>query len=218
MTDLLTGIRVLDLSTTIAGPSATMILADMGADVIQVEHPEKGNPMRAMGPHKGEWGAYSVAINRGKRSLALDVAQPEGRDLILRLVKGCDVLVENFVDWKTTELGLDENAVRAVRPDVLYVSLSAYGSRGPDHEKSGSEALLQARTGILSVTGGSDVDGSGYHGRIIRASALGPGTKDREFVVPNRRDLDDLPLALSPVYGSGSGATRNLSPRICALW
>ncbi len=66
-----------------------MILADMGADVIHVEHPEKGNSMRAMGPHKGEWGAYFVAVNRGKRSLALDVSQPEGRDLILRLVKGC---------------------------------------------------------------------------------------------------------------------------------
>ena len=156
MTDLLTGIRVLDLCTNIAGPSATMILADMGADVIQVEHPEKGNPMRAMGPHKGEWGAYFVAVNRGKRSLALDVSQPEGRDLILRLVKGCDVLVESFVGWKATELGLDENTVRAVRPDILYVSLSAYGSRGPDHEKSGYDALLQARTGILSVTGGSD--------------------------------------------------------------
>ncbi len=84
MTDLLSGIRVLDLTTNIAGPSATMILADMGADVIHVEHPEKGNPMRAMGPHKGEWGAYFVAFNRGKRSLALDVSQPEGRDLILR--------------------------------------------------------------------------------------------------------------------------------------
>ncbi len=156
MTDLLSGIRVLDLTTNIAGPSATMILADMGADVIHVEHPEKGNPMRAMGPHKGEWGAYFVAVNRGKRSLALDVSQPEGRDLILRLVKGCDVLVENFVGWKATELGLDENALRVVRPDILYVSLSSYGSRGPDHEKSGYDSLLQARTGILSVTGGSD--------------------------------------------------------------
>ena len=156
MTDLLSGIRVLDLTTNIAGPSATMILADMGADVIHVEHPEKGNPMRAMGPHKGEWGASFVAVNRGKRSLALDVSQPEGRDLILRLVKGCDVLVENFVGWKATELGLDENALRVVRPDILYVSLSSYGSRGPDHEKSGYDSLLQARTGILSVTGGSD--------------------------------------------------------------
>ncbi len=156
MTGLLTGIRVLDLTTNMAGPYATMILADLGADVIQVEHPEEGNPMRAMGPHKGEWGAYLVAVNRGKRSLALDVSQPEGRDLILRLVKGCDVLVENFVGWKATKLGLDENAVRAARPDILYVSLSSYGSRGPDHEKSGHDALLQARTGILSVTGGSD--------------------------------------------------------------
>ena len=106
-----------------------MILADMGADVIHVEHPAKGTPMRAMGPHKGEWGAYFVAVNRGKRSLALDVSQPEGRDLILRLVKGCDVLVENFVGWKATELGLDENAVRAVRPDILYVSLSLRDTR-----------------------------------------------------------------------------------------
>jgi crotonobetainyl-CoA:carnitine CoA-transferase CaiB-like acyl-CoA transferase len=156
LTDLLAGIRVLDLTTNIAGPSATMILADMGADVIHVEHPEEGSPMRSMGPHKGEWGAYFVAVNRGKRSLALDVSQPEGRDLIRRLLEGCDVLVENFVGWKATELGLDENAVRAVRPDILYVSLSAYGSRGPDHEKPGYDALLQARTGILSAGGGTD--------------------------------------------------------------
>ena len=153
MKGLLTGIRVLDLTTSMAGAAATMILADLGADVIKVEPPDKGDGTREMGPHRGEWGAYFVATNRGKRSLALDIHQPQGCDVILRLAQRSDVLVESFLGWKATSLGLDEKAIRGQRPNIIYVSLSAYGPRGPDHEKPGYDMLLQARTGILSVTG-----------------------------------------------------------------
>ena len=153
MAPVLQGIRVLDLSTIVAGPTASMILSDLGADIIKVERTGGGDDGRAMGPHRGEWGAYFVALNRGKRSIALDLAKPEGRDAVLRLASTCDVFLENFRGGKTAELGLDEPAIRARKPDIIYASLSAYGPSGPDYTKPGYDAVLQARTGIMSVTG-----------------------------------------------------------------
>jgi len=155
-TDLpLAGIRVLDLSTIVAGPAASMALADLGADVIKIENPGGGEDSRRMGPHRGPWGAYFVPLNRGKRSLALNITRPEGRDAVLRLAAGCDVFLENFRGGKAAALGLDEAAVRARQPNIIYASLSAYGPRGPDQTKPGYDAVLQARTGIMSVTGTS---------------------------------------------------------------
>jgi len=150
---VLQGIRVLDLSTIVAGPTASMILSDLGADVVKVERTGGGEDGRAMGPHRGEWGAYFVALNRGKRSIALDLAKPEGRAAVLRLASTCDVFLENFRGGKAAELGLDETAIRDRKPDIIYASLSAYGASGPDYTKPGYDAVLQARTGIMSVTG-----------------------------------------------------------------
>jgi len=150
---VLQGIRVLDLSTIVAGPTASMILSDLGADIIKVERTSGGEDGRAMGPHRGQWGAYFVALNRGKRSITLDLAKPEGREVVLRLASGCDVFLENFRGGKAAALGLDESAVRARKPDIIYASLSAYGPSGPDYTKPGYDAVLQARTGIMSVTG-----------------------------------------------------------------
>jgi crotonobetainyl-CoA:carnitine CoA-transferase CaiB-like acyl-CoA transferase len=150
---VLQGIRVLDLSSIVAGPTASMILSDLGADIIKVERTGGGEDGRAMGPFRGEWGAYFVALNRGKRSIALDLAKPEGREVVLRLASGCDVFLENFRGGKAATLGLDEPAVRARKPDIIYGSLSAYGPSGPDYTKPGYDAVLQARTGIMSVTG-----------------------------------------------------------------
>lgn len=130
-----------------------MVLADLGADVIKVERMDGGDDARHMGPHHGEWGAYFVPLNRGKRSIAVDIGKPAGRDLVLRLATGSDVFIENFRAGKLASLGLDEAAVRSHKPDIIYASLSAYGSRGPDHLKPGYDALLQGRTGIMSVTG-----------------------------------------------------------------
>jgi crotonobetainyl-CoA:carnitine CoA-transferase CaiB-like acyl-CoA transferase len=144
---------VLDLSTVVAGPTATMILADLGADIIKVERIDGGDDARNMGPHRGPWGAYFVPINRGKRSIAIDVTKPAGRDVVFRLAGGCDVFLENFRGGKAAALGLDEPAIRARKPDIIYASLSAYGQRGPDYSKPGYDAILQARTGIVSVTG-----------------------------------------------------------------
>ena len=144
------------MSTIVAGPTASMILSDLGADIIKVERTGGGEDGRAMGPHRGEWGAYFVALNRGKRSIVLDLAKPEGREAVLRLASTCDVFLENFRGGKAAALGLDEAAVRARKPDIIYASLSAYGPGGPDYTKPGYDAVLQARTGIMSVTGTGD--------------------------------------------------------------
>ena len=153
---ILDGIRVLDLSTIVAGPAASMILADLGADVIKVEPPGDGENGRDMGPHRGPWGAYFTVLNRGKRSLALDLRQPAAREAVLRIAATCDVFLENFRGGKAAELGLDEAAVRARKPDIIYASLTAYGTAGPDALRPGYDGILQARTGIMSVTGSGD--------------------------------------------------------------
>jgi crotonobetainyl-CoA:carnitine CoA-transferase CaiB-like acyl-CoA transferase len=150
---VLAGVRVLDLSTIVAGPAASMILADLGADVIKVERIGTGEDGRAMGPHRGPWGAYFTTLNRGKRSITVDLSKPAGRNMVLRLAETCDVLLENFRGGKTATLGLDEPSVRARNPDIIYASLSAYGPSGPDYSRPGYDAILQARTGIMSVTG-----------------------------------------------------------------
>jgi len=150
---ILAGLRVLDLSTIVAGPTASMILADLGADVIKVERPGGGEDGRAMSPHRGSWGAYFTTLNRGKRSVAIDILKPAGRETVLRIAAGCDVLLENFRGGKAAALGLDEASVRCRKPDIIYASLSAYGPCGPDYTRPGYDAILQARTGIMSVTG-----------------------------------------------------------------
>ena len=130
-----------------------MVLADLGADVIKVERPGSGEEARSMGPHRGAFGAYFTPLNRGKRSIGIDITRPAGRAAVLRLASTCDVFLENFRGGKAQALGLDEAAVRSCRPEVIYASLSAYGPSGPDYARPGYDALLQARTGIMSVTG-----------------------------------------------------------------
>src|SRR5215472_1241608 len=124
----LAGVRVLDLSTIVAGPAASMILGDLGADVIKVEQPG-GEAGREMGPHRGPWGAYFTPLNRGKRAIVLDIRKPAGHEAVLRLASTCDVFLENFRGGKAAGLGVDEASIRARRPDIVYASLSAYGSR-----------------------------------------------------------------------------------------
>ncbi len=144
---------MLDLSNVVAGPTATMILADLGAEVIKIERIDGGDDARGMGPHRGPWGAFFVPLNRGKRSVAVDITKPAGREIVLRLATGCDVFMENFRGGKATALGLDEPAIRAQKPNIIYASLTAYGPDGPDFSKPGYDALIQGRSGIVSVTG-----------------------------------------------------------------
>lgn len=130
-----------------------MTLADLGADIIKVERPGSGEDARAMGPHRGAFGAYFTTLNRGKRSIAIDLSKPAGRDAVLRLASTCDVFLENFRGGKAAAMGFDEDSIRAQKPDIVYASLSAYGPCGPDFTRPGYDAILQARTGIMSVTG-----------------------------------------------------------------
>ena len=149
----LDGIRVLDLTTVVAGPTAAMILADLGANVVKIERIDGGDDARGMGPLQDGWGAFFVTLARGKRSIALDITRPEGRDVVLRMARTADVLLENFRGGKLAKLGLGYDVLRAANPRLVYASLSGYGTRGPDAAKPAYDALIQGRTGIVSVTG-----------------------------------------------------------------
>jgi crotonobetainyl-CoA:carnitine CoA-transferase CaiB-like acyl-CoA transferase len=149
----LSGIKVLDLSRVLAGPLCTMILADLGAEVVKVE-PPWGDETRGWGPPflKGE-SAYFLAVNRGKRSLALDLKTKKGQEVARRLAAGADVLVENF---KTGDLGryrLDYESLKSLNPRLIYLSITGFGHTGPRAQEPGYDAALQGYTGIMSVTG-----------------------------------------------------------------
>jgi len=149
----LAGVRVLDVTTNIAGPTLTWILAQLGAEVIKVERPGAGDEGRAMGPLWNGHGVYFLAINTGKRSVAVDLKDPRGLACVRRLAAQADVFVENFRRGKAEALGLGYEQLRALRPDVIYCSVSAFGEEGPDAAKPGYDSVLQGRTGIISVTG-----------------------------------------------------------------
>ncbi|MCF6094027.1 CoA transferase [Microaerobacter geothermalis] len=147
------GIRVLDLTSNISGPSATVILADLGAEVIKIERPKQGDDARGMGPYINGESAYFLAINRNKQSVVIDIRQPEGQELIRRLARQVDVMVENFRRGVLEKYGLDAASLSQINPRLIFCSLSAYGEEGPEREKPGYDAVLQARTGMISITG-----------------------------------------------------------------
>ena len=152
---LFDGVRVLDLSRMLAGPYGSMLLADMGADVIKVEEPDGGDPMRVMGPPFLPDGdsAYFLAINRNKKSLALDLTKPEGREVFLDLAVEADVVWENFRPGVMQRLGLTFAALTAVNPRLVMCSISAYGQDGPYRDWPAFDLALQAMGGAMSVTG-----------------------------------------------------------------
>jgi crotonobetainyl-CoA:carnitine CoA-transferase CaiB-like acyl-CoA transferase len=154
----LDGVRVLDLTRVLAGPLGTMILGDLGADVVKIERPGVGDDLRAWGPPWTADGvsAYFLAVNRNKRSLALDLKAEAGRDLLRRLVREADVVVENFRAGTLDGLGLGWEALVAENPRVVLVSLTAYGSSGPYRDLPGYDIVVQAMGGLMSVTGEPD--------------------------------------------------------------
>lgn len=150
------GLRVLDLSRVLAGPYATMVLGDLGADVIKVEHPERGDDTRSWGPpFAGGEAAYFLAVNRNKRSVALDLKTPEGLERVRNLASGADVLVENMRRGTLERLGLGYEALREGNPGLVYCSITGFGP-GPDEERPGYDFLVQARAGIMGITGWPD--------------------------------------------------------------
>ena len=152
----LSGVRVLDLTRVLAGPMATCILGDLGADVVKVEEPE-GDHVRTLPPfYPGEQSHYFLAINRNKRSIVVDVKTDEGRDLILDLVAHCDVVVENFRPGVLQRLGLGFETLKARRPDLILCSISGFGRSGPLRDQPSFDLVSQARSGVMSITGEAD--------------------------------------------------------------
>jgi len=148
----LAGLRVLDVTQVMAGPFASMILADLGADVIKVE-PPAGDSTRQMPGAVGTDSPSFNAVNRGKRGIAIDLKAPDGRDLLVRLARSADVLVENYRPGVMTALGLGYDALSAVNPRLVYASISGYGQTGPAARKGGFDLIAQGVSGIMSVTG-----------------------------------------------------------------
>ncbi|HJS28184.1 MAG TPA: CoA transferase [Anaerolineales bacterium] len=157
MTPPLDGIKVLDLSRVLAGPYCTMLLADMGADVVKIEHPSRGDDTRSYGPPfiNGE-SVYFLSVNRNKRSLALDFKDREGREALLGMVRQADVLVENFRPGKLDSIGFGYEDLREINPGLIYCSISGYGHSGPDSQMPGYDLIIQGEGGIASLTGASD--------------------------------------------------------------
>jgi formyl-CoA transferase len=153
---LLEGIRVLELTNFMAGPFCGMQLADLGADVIKVEQPGVGDHARRNPPIVGGDGAAFQSLNRGKRSLALNLKAPSGKDAFLRLAESADVLIENFRPGTMADLGLDEPALRPPNPGLVYCSISGFGQTGPWREKAGLDLIAQATSGLMSITGQPD--------------------------------------------------------------
>jgi formyl-CoA transferase len=154
--DALLGVRVLDLSRVLAGPYCTMLLADMGADVIKLEMPGRGDDSREFPPFREGESLYYVNLNRGKRSITLNLKHPEGKRVFLELVGHCDVLIENFRPGTMERLGLGYEALRAVNPRLVYASISGFGQTGPYRSRPGYDIIGQAMGGLMSITGWPD--------------------------------------------------------------
>lgn len=157
----LAGVRVLDLSRVLAGPWAGQLLADYGADVLKVERPGAGDDTRTWGPPW--WGegadrvaAYFLCANRGKRSVAIDLASPEGAALVRELAQDADVLIENYKVGQLAKYGLDAANLQALNPRLIYCSITGYGQNGPLAQKAGYDFAIQAEGGLMSVTGPAD--------------------------------------------------------------
>jgi len=150
----LDGIRILDFSRVIAGPSCTQSLADMGAEVIKIEDPDGGDDTRrGAGPNVGGRNHFFLAYNRGKRSVTIDISTEPGQALIHRLMAKCDVLVENFRPGVMKRFGLDYESIKERCPSLVYLSISAYGQSGPLSDRPGFDPVLQAESGMMSLNG-----------------------------------------------------------------
>lgn len=153
----LSGVRVLDLTRVLAGPYCTMMLGDLGADVIKVEPPGTGDETRTWGPpFAGGESTYFLAINRNKRSIALDLKQAPALEAARRLAASADVVVENFRPGVAERLGLGARALTEADPRLVYCSISAFGQTGPGRERPGYDLVVQAASGLMSVTGEAD--------------------------------------------------------------
>ncbi|WP_105402441.1 CaiB/BaiF CoA-transferase family protein [Neorhizobium sp. T7_12] len=163
----LEGLRILDLSRILAGPTCTQLLADLGADVIKAERPDIGDDTRSWGPPfvpdadggDSDLSAYFLSANRNKRSIAIDLASDEGVALVERLAAVSDVVIENYKPGDLDRRGLGYEDIRKIKPDIVWCAISGFGQTGPYAERTGYDFLVQAMGGIMSITGESDAAG-----------------------------------------------------------
>ena len=149
----LSGIRIIDLTRVVAGPFCTMMLGDMGAEVLKIEEPTHGDDSRAWAPLLDGTGSFFLALNRSKKSVALDLKTAEGAGVLRRLIASADVLIENFRPGSLADLGFDYAAAAALNPRLIYCSISGYGQTGPAAQLPGYDAVLQGEAGIMDMTG-----------------------------------------------------------------
>ena len=155
MAGSLDGYRIIDATQLISGPMATMILADQGADVIKVEGPGTGDLTRALGGSRRGMAPIFATTNRNKRSVVIDLKSPRGKELLGRLVAGADLFVQNFRPGRAEQMGIGESALRQIRPDLIYVSISGFGESGPFAHQRVYDPVIQALSGLASIQGGS---------------------------------------------------------------
>ena len=184
----LEGVRVLDLSRLLPGPFLSLVLADLGADVVKVEAPRGGDWVRYMPPLKGGMSVQFIALNRGKRSLAIDLKKPGGADALKELVRSADVLIESFRPGVMDRLGVGYEALSAVNPRLVYAAISGYGQNGPYHQRAGHDLNYCALAGTLAMTGEAggppqmagfqlaDIGGGGLFGAVGVLAALHAAT------------------------------------------
>ena len=169
MAEALSHIRVLDMTRYLAGPWATQMLGDMGAEIIKVERPNEGDVVRTFGPpfprdkHGQECkeSTFFLGMNRGKKSVTLDIATPEGQDIIRKLAANCDVLIENYIVGTLQRYGLGYDDIKAIKPDIIYCSITGYGQDGPYRDRAGFDPIIQAMSGLMSINGVPDGEPGG---------------------------------------------------------
>ncbi|NLC04690.1 MAG: CoA transferase, partial [Tissierellia bacterium] len=149
----LENIKVLDLTRVLAGPYSTMILGDLGADIIKVEMPVIGDDARHFGPYMNSESAYFMSLNRNKRSITLNLKTAKGKEVLLEMVKKVDVLVENFRPGTMEKLGLGYEELKVINPKLIYAASSGYGHTGPYSKRAAYDAVVQAMGGLMSITG-----------------------------------------------------------------
>jgi crotonobetainyl-CoA:carnitine CoA-transferase CaiB-like acyl-CoA transferase len=152
----LKGIRVLDLSRVLAGPYCSMTLSDLGAEIIKVEIPGRGDDTRAFPPFLEGESSYYLSLNRGKKSITLNLKDERGVEVLHRLVKKCDIVLENFRPGVTKRLGVDYEMLKGIKDDLIYCSISSYGQTGPYATWPGYDLIIQGMSGLMGITGESD--------------------------------------------------------------
>ena len=203
----LEGVRVLDLSRVLAGPWATQLLADLGADVIKVEKPGAGDDTRHWGPpwqeqHGDKVAAYFLAANRGKKSVAIDIADPDGAALVRRMAADADVVVENFKVGGLKKYGLGAETLREANPRLIYVSVTGFGQDGPYADRAGYDYIIQGMGGLMSLTGLPDGEPGGGPMRVgVAVADLFTGMYAANAIL----------AALYRREGTGEGATIDLA-------